>query len=217
MTGVHPGRCEDGEVHIWEAGLDAPEVEIERLELELNADERQRARRFVLERERRRYVAHRARLRVLLSGYLGTTPRRVRLGREAGGKPVIMGENGEGRLRFNASHSEGMALYSISRGLETGIDVERVREELARPWIAERFFEPREAARLRGLSGAEYAREFFGCWTRLEARLKALGRGFAEARARQVDHLQVWAVQDLAIDPGYAGAVAIARSGGRAV
>jgi 4'-phosphopantetheinyl transferase len=213
MTGPSPWRCEPGEVHIWRTSLDVPPIEAEKLALYLDVDERQRVRRFLLERERQRYIVHRARLRAILSSYLGAKPEDVRLSRNENGRPFITGESSAKGLRFSAAHSDGMALYSLSRGLETGIDVERIRDGLARPWIAERFFTPLDSVRLGELAGAEYIQEFFTCWTRLEARLKALGHGFTEDRASQREDLRVWAVHDLAPGPGYAGAIAIEGDG----
>jgi 4'-phosphopantetheinyl transferase len=199
-----------GEIHVWRVSLDVPAAEAAALELELADDERRRAHRFLMEQDRRRYTVHRARLRAILSAYLGQRPTELRFGHAAGGKPFIQGEEaGEQGLRFNAAHSDGLALYSISRGLETGVDVERIRGSLARPWIAERFFKAADAARLSRVPEAEYASEFFACWTRLEAELKAAGRGFTPEPAGHRESHETWTVHEVEPGPGYAGALAV--------
>lgn len=52
-------------------------------------------------------------------------------------------------LRFNVSHSHGLALCAVARSREIGVDVERVREGVAGERIAEQFFSRREVAALR--------------------------------------------------------------------
>ena len=54
-------------------------------------------------------------------------------------------------LRFNVSHSEGVALYAVTRGRETGLDIEFVRENFASLDIAKRFFSKAEVSVLGAL------------------------------------------------------------------
>jgi len=96
------------------------------------------------------------------------------------GKPALAGAAAAGGLRFNMSHSEGLALYAFALKREVGVDVKRLRPEASRG-IAARFFSPREAEEIAelGREGGEPLREraFFACWTRKEAYLKARGEG----------------------------------------
>jgi phosphopantetheinyl transferase len=46
------------------------------------------------------------------------------------------------------SHSYGLALFAVSYGRELGIDVERIRADMASEQVAERFFSARELAAL---------------------------------------------------------------------
>src|SRR3954447_5184073 len=155
--------------------LDAGRADLGRLAAALSADERDRARRFRLERDRRRYVARRGRLRELLSDYLGLAPPRVRLRTGPFGKPRVA----EGEPRFSLSHSHGIALYAIARGLEVGCDIERRDGRLAEQEGADRFFAPPEADALRSLPPHQHAEGFFNCWTRKEAYVKARGLGLS--------------------------------------
>jgi 4'-phosphopantetheinyl transferase len=82
-------------------------------------------------------------------------------------------------LRFNVSHSQGVALYALTRGREVGVDIEFVREDFARFDIAERFFSTREVSALRALPTEQHTAAFFDCWTRKEAYIKARGEGLS--------------------------------------
>lgn len=82
-------------------------------------------------------------------------------------------------LSFNLSHAGRLALYTFTRGLAVGIDVELLREEFASIEIAERFFAADEVATLKSLPDEIRTRAFFNCWSRKEAYIKALGEGLS--------------------------------------
>jgi len=196
-------------VHVWRVSLDGLAWAEERLGHVLAGEERERASRFAAPTDRRRYITRRAALRVILAHYLDTSPAELCFRSDSHGKPRLESEAGPASLRFNVSHSEGLALYSISRGRETGVDVERIRRHLASPWIAKRFFPPDEVARLRQLPEDSYAGAFFVCWTRVEARLKAWGRGLGAATGGGTGDCSALTVHELAPGRGYAGALAV--------
>jgi 4'-phosphopantetheinyl transferase len=141
----------------------------------LDPSERARAAQFRVERDRRRYVVRRGRLRLLLAGYLGRPAAALALTVNRFGKPALAA----GALRFNLSHSCGLALYSIAHGIEVGCDLERRDPSLAGADIAERFFSRREVRALSALAPARRTAAFFNCWTRKEAYLKARGWGLS--------------------------------------
>ena len=162
-------------VDVYWAALDEDGADLARLAGTLADDERCRARRFRLERDRRRYIVRRAILRELLSRYLGIAPARVRLRTGPFGKPCVA----EGDLRFSLSHSRGLALYAVARGLEVGCDLEFRDPRLACGRVAERFFSPPELHVLRSLPAERWAEGFFNGWTRKEAYVKARGLGLS--------------------------------------
>jgi 4'-phosphopantetheinyl transferase len=86
-------------VDLYWAALDEDGADLARLAVTLADDELCRARRFRLERDRRRYIVRRAILRELLSRYLGIAPARVRLRTGPFGKPCVA----EGDLRFSVT------------------------------------------------------------------------------------------------------------------
>jgi 4'-phosphopantetheinyl transferase len=167
------------DVHVWCARLDRSPRSQAALQRLLSADERQRAGRFHFERDRRRYTCARGVLRSLLGEYLGAKPETIAFSYGAHGKPALDGLPNS-TLMFNVSHSDELALFAFSRGIELGVDVEAVRPVSDAEQIATSFFSPREVARLLSLPLALRQEAFFACWTMKEAYLKALGSGLAK-------------------------------------
>jgi 4'-phosphopantetheinyl transferase len=169
------------ELHVWRARLDLPGEVLDRLRAGLAEDERARADRFRADVDRRHFVAARGTLRVLLGRYLAVRPADVAFRYSAYGKPALARPASAGRLRFNVSHSGGLALYAFALGHDVGIDVERVCPLDDAGAVAERLFSPAEVAALRALAAPDGAggETFFDCWTRKEAYVKALGGGLS--------------------------------------
>lgn len=141
----------------------------------LGADERERACRFRFARDRRRFILRRGALRALLARRLGCAASAIGYSRNEFGKPSVA----ESDVRFNVSHSHGIALYAIGEGAEVGCDIERVDPALDIEAIAERFFAPQEIRMLRSLPDHLRHTGFFNCWTRKEAYLKCRGCGLS--------------------------------------
>ena len=196
----------DGEVHVYLADLTAEGAE-EGVGL-LDEGERARAGRLVFEADRRRFVVAHAILREVLARHLPVAPAELRFVYGPQGKPALAQWEG---LEFNMSHSGELALYAVSRGLAVGVDVERVRPEVARELTAARTFTPAEVEALLALPESEQPRAFFTIWTRKEACLKATGKGLSvplDAFAVWPDPEPPWRVVDLDVGPAYAAAVA---------
>jgi 4'-phosphopantetheinyl transferase len=145
----------------------------------LSDGERQRASRFVFDRDRHRFTVARAWLRRLLSARLGVPPESVELGYGAHGKPALARHCAASELRFNVSHADGVGVYAFAAGREIGIDVESVRVIRDAEDIAARFFSHRENEAYLALDPRDRPLGFFNCWTRKEAFIKALGDGLS--------------------------------------
>lgn len=213
-------------VQAWHADLDVAAAAQEALAATLSPDERDRAARFVFERDRRRFVAARGLLRRLLGARLGVEAGRLRFGYGARGKPFLAGDDAGAGVTFNVAHSQDHALFVIASGVELGADIEVIRPLRDALVIAECHFSPFERSRLLALPPDERDVAFFLCWTRKEAYIKALGAGLAHpleafsvslapgepARLLQ-DHAAVngtpWSLHDLSRLPTYAAAVAV--------
>ena len=167
------------EVHVWRAALNCGTPRLHELLQTLSTAERARARRFYFQQDREHFIVARGLLRVILGRYLVIDPGQLRLCCSPCGKPSVAVEYGGAGLRFNVSHSHGLALYAIAHGRELGVDLERIRPELADAQLAEHFFSLREVAMLRALPTSLRQEAFFHCWTRKEAYIKAKGEGLS--------------------------------------
>jgi 4'-phosphopantetheinyl transferase len=167
------------EVHVWRADLGLTAERIQKLWHTLSPDERERANRFRVQKERIRFIAARGALRDILSRYLGVQPGHVRFQYSAYGKPALGNGLESENLHFNLSHSHGLALYAVARGRAVGIDLEYMQANGTAEQIAERFFSPQEVSVLRALPEAIRTEGFFNCWTRKEAYIKARGEGLS--------------------------------------
>jgi 4'-phosphopantetheinyl transferase len=95
------------------------------------------------------------------------------------GKPFLAPEFSSYLLNFNLSHSESMALYAITRNMESGVDLERVRSDVEYEEIAKHFFSVNEVAILRTIPIEKKLEAFYRCWTLKEAYIKARGKGLS--------------------------------------
>ena len=214
------------EIQVWRASLDVDPAALKCWRETLSAEEQARADRFRSPADGDRYTAGRGILRALLARYLGTPAGDFRFCLNAYGKPGLAPGIGTSDLRFNLSHSHGMALFAFSSGREVGVDLELVRSTLRDDRIAERFFSPQEVAALRALPESAQKEAFFHCWTRKEAYIKARGAGLSINLASfavslvpaSSTHLPIigidspeagrWWLRALAPGEGYVGAIA---------
>lgn len=214
----------EGQVHVFAADLDLARAGKAFLPSWLSPDEQERASRFHFERDRRRFMAARGLLRGLLGRYCEREPSTLRFAYGPRGKPSLLAPAGS--LRFNLSHSGGLALFAFVREVELGVDLEQERPVPEAASIAERYFSRRENADLRSLAEPERSRAFFRCWTRKEAFIKATGDGLSRsldafdvtlapgepARLVRVEGEPALAgrfwLQDLEVSAGFAAALA---------
>ena len=145
----------------------------------LSPDELARAARFAHDRDRRRFIMARARLRELLGERLGIPPESVAFEYGDHGKPSLATRHSGQDLRFNITYSEDLAVYAFARAIELGVDVERVRVMEDADRLADRSFSPHERRTYRSLSAEERPLGFVNCWTRKEAFVKATGKGLS--------------------------------------
>lgn len=192
----------------------------------LSPEEWARADRFVREVDRNRYVVSHAALRIILGGALGAAPDSLSLVASASGKPQLGGAQA-GRLQFNLSHSGNLALVGLAE-VPIGVDIEATRPLPDALTLARSHFHPSEIAALAALAPERQPAAFYGCWTRKEAFVKAVGTGLS----MRLDRFAVtvppalpallscevsagspadWTLHHLAPEAGAIGAVAIAR------
>jgi len=211
-----------GWVDIWYANLNVDQAELDGLAKILTRDERVRASRFYFRRDRVHFVAARGILRQLLARYVDRDPRDMRIVYNPFGKPFLQQDSGTSEVRFNLSHSHGMALYGIARNREIGVDLERIDPTFTGQELAKRFFSRRECSALRTLPSRQQAEGFFNCWTRKEAYVKANGTGLQmrldsfsisvtshQQPERWNNGYANWSLHAPRVLPGYAAAVVV--------
>ena len=215
------------EAHVWRACLEVPPATIDCFLQTLSTDERARADRFYFQSDREHFIAAHGMLRAILGRYVNRAPGGLSFCYGSHGKPALIGESGGSAIRFNLSHSQGVAMYAIARSREVGVDVEFIRSELDFEQIAERFFSHRERTMLRALPTKMHQLAFFLCWTRKEAYIKARGEGLSLPLAEfdvsltpgepaallstrpDLDEARRWSLHDLNLAPDFAGALAV--------
>jgi 4'-phosphopantetheinyl transferase len=215
------------EVHVWAASLRVDAERADEFAHTLSPDETARAKRFVFDRDRKRFTAGRGLLREMLAHYLHREPEQIRFQYSMRGKPSLAGHAENENFHFNLAHSEDVAVFAFSRACPVGVDVERMRRMHDAESIAERFFSARETTLLKSLPEAEKQTGFFNLWTRKEAWLKATGEGIAkllaqvEVTLRPGEHAQLisilgdtraakrWTLHDFEPADGFKAALAV--------
>jgi 4'-phosphopantetheinyl transferase len=196
-------RAEDFEVAVTR--LDASPDEVRCLRALLCAAEIERAARFRFERDRRRFIVARARLRQRLAARLGVPPAEVELAYGKNGKPCLK-HNG---WHFSVSHCEDVALFAFSKASAVGVDVEAIRPIREADTIAVQFFSPRENEAYAALATHHKPLGFLQCWTRKEALVKAIGEGLSMPLHQfDVAHAPGWRLHSFFPLPGFIAAVA---------
>lgn len=198
-----------GAVDVVVVRLDAPSDAFRRCTTRLSPSELRRALRFARERDRRRYIVSRARLRELLSERLGAAPEAIPLVAAAQGK-LELGSPYAGGWCFNLAHCEDLAVYVFARQRAVGVDVEALRPLPEADAIAELAFSPGEKRAYEALPPHEKVPGFFACWTRMEAIAKGLGCGltvpFGEIEPGRVPR---WHLQNFFPADGFIAALAV--------
>ena len=186
-----------GHAHVWRIALD--ELTPERHEADLSPEEA--SRRFLRPGLRERHVCAHGALRRILSRYCGIDPRAIAFRQGEHGKPYL---EPECRVRFNLSHSRGLAMVAVTLDREIGADVEHIRAVGELLDIAKRMFSPADAAAIAALPADRRMPAFFRCWTRMEAHLKATGGGLGDHPPNEG-----WSIQELEPGDDYLAAIAI--------
>ncbi|MCE7983634.1 MAG: phosphopantetheinyl transferase [Caldilinea sp. CFX5] len=228
---VHNFALGDDDVQVWQVRLEQDATTLAHLHELLNAEEQQRAARFYFPADQRRYTVGRGVLRLLLGRYMHVAPTHVAFVYNPYGKPELAPLNGAPPLHFNLSHSGEMALYAFARQRPLGIDIERMKPDLAWRDLARQIFSPYEQQVLATLPVIEQLPAFYRGWTRKEAYIKARGMGLSLALDQFDVTLQAnlpaqllatrdnpqeatrWTLCDLPCPTGYAAALVVAGYG----
>ena len=199
-----PPSLSPGGLHLWRIRIGPEGAPLAPLWPLLSRGESDRARRFRFDLHRDRYVRAGGGLRIILSMYVDIPPRAIPFEYGKAGKPRLAGP-GTG-LDFNLTTSGNLALVAVSESDPVGVDCEQVRDCSDAVAIAERMFNPQQAARVAAAAPEHRLEQFFLGWTALEAEVKADGRGLLGPKETTVrNNLQV---RHCVPEPGFIAAVA---------
>lgn len=186
--------------------LDVEQETIREIGVCLNEEERRRAQRLRLERDRRRFVATRGHLRRVLASKLGISPSDVELEYGRLGKPRLSQRMPSRNLRFSVSRSGDVAVIAVSTRQQFGVDIEAVLPVPEADEIASLCLFPSEYGSYAALGPEDRLKGFLRHWTRLEAISKALGCGLGQTFSWDEGD---WTVRGFVPKPGYIGTVVV--------
>lgn len=196
MLNLDPQR-----IDLWLTFLDEP-LDMQLIEAYrqlLSEEEQRRAARFLLERDRHRYLVTRALVRTVLSRFTDVAPQCLAFKENRYGKPALCSLDSDyGMLSFNLSHCDGMIVLALTQGRQLGVDVENIALRPAPLNIAKRYFAQEEIIDLSVLPVDVQHARFFEWWTLKEAYVKARGMGLSIPldqfgfRFDAFDRLQMW-------------------------
>jgi len=207
------------DVDLWWCELDIDDVALSDRTALLAPAEHARAARFGTEILRRRWIAGRGALRIVLGRLLGAAPAEVDLRRGRRGRPELV----EPTFDFNVSHTNGVAVIGVARRGRIGIDVERSDRTVGADRLSKKFLAAAEQIALGGMSVDARRAVFLRYWTCKEAMSKATGDGLIAPFARMhvdIDRVVLldgpppyspaaWALHSVAAPPPYLVTVAL--------
>lgn len=176
---TNSSSIQPGEVHIWLSDSEnCYQHDLEALYLSwLDPEETLRHGRFKFLQHRREFLVSHALVRACLSRYAAVAPAVWQFEKTAYGRPEIPESAGLPPLRFNLSHTDGLAACAITLASDIGIDVERIKPSIDWVAIAPSCLTPGELAATRALDPEAQRNRFYQLWTLKEAYAKALGLG----------------------------------------
>jgi 4'-phosphopantetheinyl transferase len=162
--------------------------------------DRRRADAYARSEDRRAFVRARILLRRLLAAELGFEYAGIPILQKPHHKPRL----DSGGLQFSVSHAQGWCVVALSRDCRVGIDAEPIWRMPGMNEVVSDFFPPAAAAAFQAALPDERSKVFFRWWTRIEAAIKASGRGLDHSRSC-FDGVRVESIDQI---PGLALAVA---------
>lgn len=171
-----------GAIHVWRTSLSSLAPLAEELRAVLTEDETARAEKFRFPDLRRRFIAGRALLRMVLGDYCGSAPEDLRFVYGENQKPALTRNDGLARtVSFNLSHSADAMQIAVTAEAPVGVDVECLEREHDLDALLAECLTEEERGRFACLSGEQRQFHFLRNWVHKEAFLKCAGCGFAIA------------------------------------
>ncbi|MEN8800565.1 MAG: 4'-phosphopantetheinyl transferase superfamily protein [Thiogranum sp.] len=144
----------------------------------LSSMELSQYRRFRFPEHAHLYLVSHGLVRHALSRYADINPGRWVFKRTTHGRPEITNP-ATPALRFNLTHTAGLAACVVTLSDDCGIDAEQIVTRHNPVGVAKRMFSETETRELEQLEGQAYLEHFFTRWTLREAYVKARGIGIS--------------------------------------
>ncbi|HEV2373014.1 MAG TPA: 4'-phosphopantetheinyl transferase superfamily protein [Streptosporangiaceae bacterium] len=208
-------------VYVWLVRTDLPAEVLAGLAALLDDTERQRAAALLTASDARRFVAAHGACRVVLGDHLGVPPEGVRWLRDRHGKPELAGPLSQ--VHVSVSHAGTISALALTGSRRVGVDVQQSLASLDVTRMAARYYPPTEARLVAAArQPVQQVSRFLRLWARKEACVKVTGgrlmeglRLPAHGPSPVVVHAPGQAlpgpylVRDLAVPPGFYGALAL--------
>ncbi len=168
------------EAHVW---LISPESISDPAILQychdiLDSDERRKVDRFFQPRDSHSYLVSHAMVRCVLSRYAAVAPSDWCFRHGEHGRPEVACDH-QTPLRFNLTHTHGLAACVVTHDDPCGIDAEQLYARNNPLGVAERMFSATEVKQLQQYEGDAFLNYFYERWTLREAYVKARGIGIS--------------------------------------
>lgn len=214
-------------VHVWRACFPPKNASVRQYASYLSGGEIERARRFIRQSDRERYIYSHGVLRSILGSYINYKPQQLIFESDDYTKPFLAGPGNYQNIQFNLSHSGDLTLIALTREKAVGIDVEQIRNIPEMHEIIRGTFSADEREYLNTLSPENIEEGFFACWTAKEAIVKGMGGGLSypldnftiifssgvptDVKFTKCDSVRdkYWKVMGLSPRQGYLGALAV--------
>jgi 4'-phosphopantetheinyl transferase len=141
----------------------------------LSETEHCRAKEYVRDCDRIRFIRRKIMLRRLLGNILDRDPQNITIRTNPSSKPFVDSNDNAWPLSFSLSHSRDRAIFAFAKEHQVGIDLEYRESSIDILKMASVVCTPAERARLEALPIRDQSRAFFDCWCAKEAFLKAAG------------------------------------------
>lgn len=204
-------KLEANEVHIWSISTKNLDSEVHFNKSILSRDEVLRMESFKRSHLKGEYSFIRTNLRKILSLYLKKKPEQINFLYNQFGKPYVNGD-----IKFNLSHTNGIALIAVSKGNDIGIDIELIDESINILEIIKIIFTVEEIDKINRLKGTARTNEFFKLWCRKESILKGMGKGLSVdprsidvSTGESIRLKNKWTLIDIPIKENYKSSLAV--------
>ncbi|SDX49967.1 4'-phosphopantetheinyl transferase [Marininema mesophilum] len=165
-------------IHVFYVKI--PQIPIPRLTPYLSIlDEEEKCvfHRYKVDHKKVEFLLGRLLLKGVLAKKLRVSPHEIAFSKNEYGKLFLI-QNSEPAIHFNLSHTKGLLACVVTKGVEVGIDVEGTEEDHLE--VMKTVFVDQEISYIQNQKDLQHQKEaFYLIWTRKEAVMKAIGKGFS--------------------------------------